>query len=169
MNETWRRLLEAADEISDGMDTVDSMENTPVEQSTTDIDEKSILEKLNKLFTPILVMQGYEADIADKVNSEISEATILTEKNMVKFDEPTRMAQLISICALLIHQQRDTPEWQMYKKAAVIKNKAKLDIQKQSYDEAKSLAQKYLVMVSTTNNSSAARNAAQDLMPQTQH
>lgn len=165
--ETWNKILEAMDDIEAATDTATDISDTPIED--TPVNDKDILEELNKLFTPILVMQGYEAEIADKVNSEISEATVLTEKNMVKFDEPTRMSQLIAVCALLIHKQKNTPEWQTYKKAAAIKNKVKLDIQKQSYDEAKALAQKYLVMVSTTNNSSAARNAAQDLMPETQH
>ena len=87
----------------------------------------------------------------------------------LKFDEPTRMAQLISVCAKLINKQRNTPEWQLYKKAAVLRNKANLDMQKNSYDEAKALAQKYLVMVSTTNTSSSARDAANDLLPQTNH
>ena len=31
------------------------------------------------------------------------------------------------------------------------------------------LAQRYLIMVSTTNNSSVARAAAQELIPETQH
>ena len=44
----------------------------------------------------------------------------------------------------------------------------KLEIQKDEYDEAKELAQKYLVNVATSNNSSVARNAAQSLLPQTQ-
>lgn len=169
----WSQLFEAMDEIADsveaGPNTAD-LQDTEIDNDTpAPVDEKELLEELNKLFTPILVMQGYESEIADKVNAAVSEATVLTEMNMIKFDDPTRMAQLISVCAKLIHKQRNTPEWQLYKKAAVLKNKANLDMQKSSYDEAKALAQKYLVMVSTTNNSSAARDAANDLLPQTQH
>ena len=173
MSETWRSILEAADAINDtldaGPDTMDALEDKTIESDNAQIDDKELLEELNKLFTPILVMQGYESEIADKVTADISESTVLTEMNMIKFDDPTRMAQLISVCAKLIHKKRNTPEWQLFKKAAAMKTKASLEMQKTSYDEAKTLAQKYLVMVSTTNNSSTARNAANDLLPQTQH
>jgi len=91
------------------------------------------------------------------------------ERNIISFDNKTRMAQLISVCALLIARQKDTEKYQMYKKAAVIKNKMKLEIQKDHYDEAQALAQKFLVKVATTNNSSVARDAANDLLPETQH
>lgn len=171
----WERLLEAMDDITSSVDNgpenAEDLNNISIdsETSTAPIDDKELLEELNKIFTPVLVMQGYQSDIADKVNAEISESTVLTEMNMIKFDEPTRMAQLISVCAKLINKQRNTPEWQLYKKAAVLRNKANLDMQKNSYDEAKALAQKYLVMVSTTNNSSSARDAANDLLPQTNH
>ena len=125
--------------------------------------------ELNKLFTPILVMQGFEGSIADQINEAFSEASVLTEKNMISFDNKTRMAQLISVCALLIARQKNSEKYQLYKKAAIIKNKMKLDIQKEEYDRAQALAQKFLVKVSTTNNSSIARDAANNLLPETQH
>lgn len=174
-NLNWKQLLEAMDDVTasvdNGPENAEDINDAPIEPETAKapLDEKELLEELNKLFTPVLVMQGYQSDIADKVNAEISESAVLTEMNMLKFDEPTRMAQLISVCAKLINKQRNTPEWQLYKKAAVLRNKANLDMQKNSYDEAKALAQKYLVMVSTTNTSSSARDAANDLLPQTNH
>jgi hypothetical protein len=79
------------------------------------------------------------------------------------------MAQLISVCSLLIARQKNTKEYQMYKKAADIKNNMKLEIQKREYSAASDLAQKFLVKVSTTNNSSIARKSASDLLPETQH
>ena len=91
------------------------------------------------------------------------------ERNIISFDNKTRMAQLISVCALLIARQKNSEKYQMYKKAAVIKNKMKLDIQKEEYEAAQSLAQKFLVKVATTNNSSVARDAANALLPETQH
>ena len=57
----------------------------------------------------------------------------------------------------------------MYRKAAEVRNNMKLNIQKQEYEAAKALAQKFLVKVSTTNNSSVARQAANELLPETQH
>jgi hypothetical protein len=91
------------------------------------------------------------------------------EKNIIKFDDETRMAQLIAVCALLIARKKNSEKYQTYQKAATIKNKMKLEIQKDEYDAAKTLAQKYLVNVSTTNNSSVARDAANKLLPETQH
>ena len=79
------------------------------------------------------------------------------------------MSQLIAVCAKIIAKQKNTKAWQMFKKASVIKKEAALNMQKEEYENAKILAQKYLVAVSTTNPSSVARNAATELLPQTQH
>lgn len=157
--------LEAA-ENSIGADFSDTMEQ-PIEKEG--YDEKEALEELKKLFTPVLVMQNFEKDIADKTMAEMESADVLTERSIIQFDDETRMAQLIATCAKIIAKQKNTEAWQMYKKAAVLKKKAGLEIQKQEYNDAKTLAQKYLVAVSTTNPSSAARDAATDLLPQTQH
>lgn len=132
-------------------------------------DNADLMDQLNKIFTPVLVMQGFENEVADKIQESISEANLLTEQNIIKFDDQTRMAQLIATCALLIARKRNTPDYQMYHKAHIARNQAKLNIQKQFYDEAKALAQQFLVKVSTTNNSSVARDAANSLLPETQH
>ena len=96
-------------------------------------------------------------------------ASVLTEQNIISFDNATRMAQLISKCAILLQQQKNTEQYRMYAKAAAIRNKMKLEMQKTEYDNAKALAQKYLVMVSTKNSSPIARDAANALLPETQH
>lgn len=177
---TWTQMLESMDDLKDGIDDqIKAEENDitnepissddPVAPSGGEIDEQELLNKLNEIFTPILVMQGLEGKVADKIQEAFSEASVLMERNIIQFDDASRMAQLISVCALLINQQRNTEKYQMYKKAAEIRNKMKLEMQKDVYDEAKTLAQKYLVKVSTTNNSSFARDAADDLLPQTQH
>ena len=169
----WTQMLESMDDVSDSIENINNPEisDTPIEEPVAPVvnDEDSLLDELNKIFTPILVMQGFEGSIADQVNEAYSEADVLTERNIISFDNQARMAQLIATCALLIHKQRNTEKFQMYKKAAIIKNKMKLDMQKESYDEAKALAQKFLVKVSTTNNSSVARDAANELLPETQH
>lgn len=131
--------------------------------------ETELLDSLNQIFTPILVMQGFESDVGDKIQEAFSEASVLMEKNIIQFDNATKMAQLISVCALLIEQQKNTHEYQMYKKAAEIKKAMKINIQKKNYAAAQALAQKFLVKVSTTNNSSIARKAANELLPETQH
>ena len=131
--------------------------------------DQELLETLNQIFTPILVMQGIEGNIADKINEACSEDNVLLERNMIKFDDTSRMAQLTSVCALLIARQKNTQQYKMYKEAAQIRNSMKLAIQKAEFEAAKSLATKFLVKVTTTSNSSVARNAAQNLLPQTQH
>ncbi len=172
----WTQLLEAMDQVSAGIDAINNgnpdIESQPIEVDTSaqTPDEKVILDKLNKIFTPILVMQGFENDInAQKIQESYEQAGCLTERNIIQFDDATRMAQLISTCAILLQQAKNTEKYQLYAKAAAIRNQMKLDMQKEEYEAAKALAQKYLVMVSTTNNSPIARDAATSLLPQTQH
>jgi hypothetical protein len=155
------------------------IEETPIEGSSMDdttssvglgeVNTDELLNQLNQIFTPILVMHGVEGDIKEQVQEACSDDNVLLERNIISFDDSTRMAQLISVCALLIARQKNTKEYQMYKKAAEIKNNMKLDIQKREYSAANDLAQKFLVKVSTTNNSSIARKTATDLLPETQH
>jgi len=171
---TWTQMLESMDEVDiniDNMSEEPDLADQPIEELSPvgAVNEDELLNELNKIFTPILVMQGFENDISDRINESLSEASLLTERNVISFDNKTRMAQLISICALLIARQKNSEKYQMYKEAAVIKNKMKLDIQKEEYDAAQSLAQKFLVKVSTTNNSSVARDVANSLLPETQH
>lgn len=178
----WKPILEAMEQVSDDIEKVtsddqaDDVLEEPLEdnscQSSCDdssCNETEILNELNKIFTPVLVMQGLENNVADEYKEACSEDNVLTEKNIIKFDDETRMAQLIAVCALLIEKKKNTDLFQTYHKAATIKKSTKLEIQKKNYDEAKMLAQKYLVKVSTTNNSSVARQAANDLLPETQH
>lgn len=169
---TWTQMLESMEAIKANLkqDNEDIGE-CPVGEDcgSGQINEDEILAKLNQIFTPILVTQGLEGNIADKIQEAFSEASVLMERNIIKFDDATRMAQLISVCALLISQQKNTEKFKMYAKAAAIRNQMKLEIQKEEYDAAKALAQKFLVKVSTTNNSSFARDAATSLLPETQH
>ena len=79
------------------------------------------------------------------------------------------MAQLIAICARLIQKQKNTENYQLFAKAHKIKKQADLNMQKDEYDAAKKLAQDYLKKVSVENNSPVARDAANALLPATQH
>lgn len=170
----WTEIKEAMEII---MESIESMvENPdlamePVEPDTSGSDgiEKQVLDELNKIFTPILVMQGFENGIAGQVQEAAEQANCLTERNIIQFDDQTRMAQLISTCAILLQKAKNTEQYNIYAKAAATRNQMKIEMQKAEYDAAKALAQKYLVMVSTTNNSPVARDAATALLPQTQH
>jgi hypothetical protein len=166
----WTQMLESMTAILEGMECADAsgVLDAPTDQAGG-YDEQEVLNQLNDLFTPILVTQGFESDIADNMKSEMESAEVLTERNIIKFDDATRMAQLISVCAILIQKAKNTKKYQMYVKAAQIRNQMKLDMQKEEYDAAKTLAQKYLVHVSSTNNSQIARQAATKLLPETQH
>lgn len=155
--------------IMESMNTIIDYLGESDEFSTGDFDEKEALEELNKLFTPVLVMQNMEKDIQQKTFAEMESANVLTERSIIQFDDETRYSQLVAVCAKIIAKLKNTEAWQMYKKAAEVKKAAGLAIQKEEYEDAKVLAQKYLVQVTTSNPSSVARNAASDLLPQTQH
>lgn len=178
----WTQMLEAMDAVSDAIQNPpeeSDMSNESIEEPTSDDvsvgasgspdNEQAILDKLNKIFTPILVMQGYEKDISGQIQESFEQANVLTERNIIQFDDATRMSQLIATCAILLQQQKNTENYQAYAKATNIRNQAKINMQKEEYDAAKALAQKYLVMVSTSNNSPVARDAATSLLPETQH
>ncbi len=161
-------MFESMNELEQSMNT----EKDPMESEinpSNSYDETKAMEELSRIFTPVLVMQDFEKDIADKSMAELESADVLTERTIIQFDDETRMSQLIAVCAKIIAKQKNTEAWQMFKKASVIKKEAALNMQKEEYDDAKILAQKYLVAVSTTNPSSVARNAATELLPQTQH
>lgn len=177
---SWQQMLESMDDITDSIAAHDDdLIEEPIDAglpATTDTSsdaaaggDDELLDQLNKLFTPVLIMQGFETSSTDQIQEAMSEAAVFTEKNVIQFDDDTRMAQLISVCALLIARQKNSEKYQMFSKAHKVRKQMKLDIQKEEYDAAKTLAQKYLVKVSTTNNSSVARDAAKNLLPETQH
>lgn len=175
---SFTQMLESISMISELCDnppcptTEDDLEDAPIAEPSEEpasSDNTDLLDELNQIFTPILVMQNFEGDMPGKIQEALAEASVLMERNIIQFDDATRMAQLIAVCSLLIAKKKNTPEYQMYQKAAVIRNKMKLDIQRKEYDDAKALAQQFLVKVSTTNNSSIARDAATSLLPETQH
>ena len=150
-------------------ETCDITDQCVKEIPSENVNDKDLMDELNKIFTPVLVSQKFSKDISDHNNEALAEAGVLTERNIIAFDDETRMSQLISVCALLLVKKKDTENWKLYKQAALLKKQTKINIQKEEYVDAKELAQKYLVMVSTSNNSAVARDAANELLPQTQH
>lgn len=169
----WSEMADVLSKIKSNIESLmeDVMEapmDIGAEANDGDIENK-VIEQLNTLFTPVLVMQSFETQINDQIKESFEQANVLTERNIIKFDDQTRMSQLISTAAILLNKERQTPEYKAYEQATMIKNKSKIEMTKKDYDEAKSIVQKYLVKVSTTNNSADARNAATDLLPETQH
>ena len=161
-------LLEKAEELAGELDeqysNADPLEETSIPTEDLPKDDQ-LLNDLNTIFTPILIMQSLEGDITEKVQEGLSEDNILTERNCLKFDNSARMAQLLSTCALLISRQKNSPKWQMFKKASEMLKSTKMEIQREEAASAQALAQRYLVKVSTSSNSSIARKAASDLLP----
>lgn len=131
-----------------------------------EVDQEKLVEDLNKIFTPVLIMQNYETDKTDQIKEALSEASLLTEKNIIQFDNETKMAQLIATCALLIARAKNSEDYQKFIQASRDRKQAKMDIQTKEYDNAKALAQKYLVNVSTKNGSAVARRVATELLPE---
>lgn len=168
---TWTTMLESITYLFEHLGEPDQVDDLSGATPTPSegYDKKQILKQLAELFTPILVTQGFEADMADQMKAEYQESGVMTERNIIQFDDDTRMAQLISVCAILIQRAKNTEKYQTYEKAAQIRNQLKLEMQKEEYEDAKALAQEFLVHVATTNNSSIARKAANDLLPATQH
>lgn len=166
--EKFNNIMEAVDYILENINSDEDVMDTNISDEPSDVvNDADLLEELNRIFTPVLVSQEYEKDINDAKQEAMSEAGVLTEKNVIAFDEETRMAQLVSVCALLIARKKNTENWQIFSKAAALKKASKLNIQQEEHNDAVALAQKYLVNVYTTNNSSVARNAANGLLPLT--
>lgn len=168
--------LDEDPETSSDEDSFDSSDDSD-EDSTDDImnqelpeekevNQEQLVDELNKIFTPVLIMQNYETDKTDQIKEALSEASLLTEKNIIQFDNETKMAQLIATCALLIARAKNTPDYQKFIQASRDKKQAKIDIQTAEYNDAKALAQKYLVNVSTKNGSAVARRLATELLPE---
>jgi hypothetical protein len=169
----WTMFAEQLSQILEGVNELsEDIASDPLPGTATaseESDDTELVAELNKLFTPVLVMQNFEDGVVDQIKEAYEAADVFTERNIMKFDGETRMSQLIAVCALLISRKRNSPEYNTYKKASEVRNSTRIKIIKDNYEEAKVLAQKYLVNVSTTNNSPIARNAAKDLLPETQH
>jgi len=163
----WKSIFESLDAATADISKLDSdVGDTSTEDTVTDpSSNEDLIGELDKMFTSVLIAQDVENSISDQYQEAVQEAQLLTERNVIKFDKDTRMAQLISVCALLLQKKNNTPEYQAYEKACATRNKMKLLMQKKEYPAAKALAQQYLIKVSTTNNSSAARKAASNLLP----
>lgn len=169
-------FLEALNKMAESMDGLEtSLMDAPLTEEPAPTigvggdNTQELLETLNQIYTPILIMQSFEPDVAGQIQEAFSEANLLTERNIIKFDESARMAQLQSVCALVLARQRQMPQYKAFESASSMARKLKLEIQKSLFAEAKALATQYLVKVSTTTTSAAARDSAQRLMPETQH
>lgn len=122
-----------------------------------------LINELNRLYTPVLVTQELEGGLKDNINEACSEDNILLERNIIKFDDDAKFAQLVSIAALLINRKKDSKEYQSFAKASAIRKEMKIRMQKNDHDEAVKLAKQYLSKIADSSNSSLIRKAADNL------
>lgn len=125
--------------------------------------DDDLLDELNDVYTPILVTQELEGDIAEPVSEACSADNVLLERNIIKFDNATKFAQLVGVCGLLIARKKNSEEYKIFKKASQVKNTMKLRIQKKEHAAATALAKKYLSKIMSNSSSSVARKAAENL------
>lgn len=128
-----------------------------------DSNDDDLIEELNRIYTPILITQQIEGDLSSQIIEACDNESILTERNIIKFDKDARLAQLISVASKLIARKKNTPAFQAYLSASKIKKDAALRIQEEEHAQAVALANKYLQRVSVNGTSSLARDAANDL------
>lgn len=195
-NRRWKLILEALDEVSDEAKSAadESIENEPIEadgspiededssddESTNDsseygisdnnIDDSDLIAELKKIYTPVLIMQNYQTEsCTNKIHESLSRSGLLTESNVMKFDNETKRSQLLSVCALLIARKKNTSEYQAFKKAAKLQKEMKLAIQKNEAGAAKALAQKFLTQMSGDSDNEDAKEAALKMLSSIQH
>lgn len=192
----WKLILEALDEVSDEAKSAadESIENEPIEAdgspiededssddesmndsseygiSDNNIDDSDLIAELKKIYTPVLIMQNYQTEsCANKIHESLSRSGLLTESNVMKFDNETKRSQLLSVCALLIARKKNTSEYQAFKKAAKLQKEMKLAIQKNEAGAAKALAQKFLTQMSGDSDNEDAKEAALKMLSSIQH
>lgn len=169
------KYLKEAEEIDLSIDDDDEDESIDLDSSETnnsipsntglldDSFDDDLIDELNKIYTPILITQQLEGDISSQIIEACGSENILTERNIIKFDKDSRLAQLVSIASLLIARKKNTEAFQAYVTAAKIKKDAKLRIQQEEHAQAVALANKYLNRVAANGTSSTARDAANEL------
>lgn len=165
----------SSDSDSDDSSSEDSSSEEPEEDSDSDeygvsdsdaVDDTGVMDELKKIYTPILIMQNFETkESCDRMKESFSQANVLTEQNVIKFDNETRVAQLLSVCALLLARKKNSEKWQAFKKAAALQRKMKIEIQKEEAAAAKALARKFLDETASGDNEDAKSSAAK-LLPE---
>lgn len=160
--------------LSDDASAVDLDKDSENEEDTEDygvsesdaIDDTGVMDELKKIYTPVLIMQNYETkESCNQMKESFSQANVLTEQNIIKFDNETKVAQLLSVCSLLLARKKNSEKWQAFKKAAALQKKMKIEIQKEEAAAAKQLARKFLDETASGDNEDAKASAAK-LLPE---
>ena len=152
------------DEDNDDVDNIEVDEDVPSEEPVEDdatetepnVSEEELFNQLNKLFLPVVRMQDAE--------QPVQESTVVMEKNVFRLDDASKVAQLLSLCAMLIARAKDTESYKTYIRASEERRNAKIDIQNAEASEARALAAKYLNTLSANDDDEGARAVGVSLL-----
>ena len=152
------------DEDNDDVDNINVDEDVPLEEPVEDdatetepnVSEEELFNQLNKLFLPVFRMQDAE--------EPVQESTVVMEKNVFRLDDASKVAQLLSLCAMLIARAKDTEAYKTYIRASEERRNAKIDIQNAEASEARALAAKYLNTLSANDDDEGARAVGVSLL-----
>lgn len=152
------------DEDNDDVDNIEVDEDVPSEEPVEDdatetepnVSEEELFAQLNKIFLPVVRMQDAE--------EPVQESTVVMEKNIFRLDDASKVAQLLSLCAMLIARAKDTEAYKTYIRASEERRNAKIDIQNAEASEARALAAKYLNTLSANNDDEGARAVGVSLL-----
>ena len=148
---------EPVEDEDNDVDNIEVDEDVPSEEPVEDdatetepnVSEEELFAQLNKIFLPVVRMQDAE--------EPVQESTVVMEKNVFRLDDASKVAQLLSLCAMLIARAKDTEAYKTYIRASEERRNAKIDIQNAEASEARALAAKYLNTLSANNDDEGAR------------
>jgi hypothetical protein len=155
---------EPVEDEDNDVDNIEVDEDVPSEEPVEDdatetepnVSEEELFAQLNELFLPVVRMQDAE--------EPVQESTVVMEKNVFRLDDASKVAQLLSLCAMLIARAKDTEAYKTYIRASEERRNAKIDIQNAEASEARALAAKYLNTLSANNDDEGARAVGVSLL-----
>lgn len=155
---------EPVEDEDNDVDNINVDEDVPLEEPVEDdatetepnVSEEELFAQLNKLFLPVVRMQDAE--------QPVQESTVVMEKNVFRLDDASKVAQLLSLCAMLIARAKDTEAYKTYIRASEERRNAKIDIQNAEASEARALATKYLNTLSANDDDEGARAVGVSLL-----
>ena len=155
---------EPVEDEDNDVDNIEVDEDVPSEEPVEDdatetepnVSEEELFAQLNELFLPVVRMQDAE--------EPVHESTVVMEKNVFRLDDASKVAQLLSLCCMLIARAKDTEAYKTYIRASEERRNAKIDIQNAEASEARALAAKYLNTLSANNDDEGARAVGVSLL-----
>lgn len=170
----------STDDADQSMDSSSSDDSEPADMEVEDddsdesgdygldkdnIDVEGVMDELKQMYTPILIMNNFtdESD-AQQMQESMSNARVLTEANMLKFEPDTQAKQLISVTALLIARSKKSEKYDAFVKAYKLVKKLKAEILREEESSAKELARKFLQDTIDSNSNEDATASAQKLI-----